>query len=175
MADDELKDVDGNRLIGRRFQDSKSHYRKDGDKIVVKYPVFEDRRPGGLSLDVLWSTDPEPKNGVKANHLAAARDTAVGEGYPVYGWACFKTEKLLQSAKALISRVVHSATPTNSEHGHLVSHQYVAIVDVDDGQNGYRAEAAAKLLAEMHAKEGQTNLAPPKAAAEEIGGTPSPQ
>lgn len=161
MADeDELKSVDGKRLVGRRFKDSKSHYKTEGDKVVVRYAAFEDRRPGGVSLDVLWTTQPEPAAAAKQTQLKSAKQTAVSEGFPVHGWACFQAEKLLQGAKSVVSRVVHSETATNSNHAHLVSNSFVTLVEPDDGQNNFRAEATAKILADFHASHGVTHMAP---------------
>jgi hypothetical protein len=163
MSGEISTDVDPITLVGRRVR-SKSQVKLEGDKVRVLMTAFLEGRQnsGGTSIDILWPTIPEQKQGLKDERLTGVSTVCAAEGFKVVGLAAFKVQEVLKHVKA-VKRVIANATKTNALHGELVPQNFMAIVEVNaDAENAAelveeneaRAESLALLLSQFHAKHG---------------------
>ena len=125
--------VAANRFIGRRLADNAKKpevFLEDGQRRFT-LNAFHDNR-GTISVDAFW---PDSQLTLQGQHEYRANMLSVCkvEGSPIFGWAFCKVGTLMEKTGGKgVSKVVHSPTPTNTNHADICRALYLQSEDSAD-------------------------------------------
>lgn len=155
----EPADVEGTRIVARRVLRSKYVVADVDGKQRVLFPAFEEFRPGGLSLDILWFE--QAGQSKQERLLSRALKVATNEGHATIGWASFSVRILLSKEKHAVKRVLATPNDTNPDHADLIA-KHVLCITADDSKEDAedKAHHLAKTMAEFCYEHGLFYSAP---------------